>query len=115
MTWAWVKTRDGRTIFCDVTPKPRGPRSDLARPMLIRDFAEPVRSAANGKYYTSKRDLAASHRASGNPHGIDFIELGNEEQKFTEYVPDRQQRRDDIRRAKADFEAGWRPDIVTLD
>lgn len=114
MTYAWIEI-DGRKLFRDVTPKPRGPRSDLARPMLIRDFAEPVRSAANGKYYTSKRDLAASHRASGNPHGIDFIELGNEEQKFVEYVPDAKQRRDDIRRAKADFEAGWRPDIVTLD
>jgi hypothetical protein len=114
MTYAWIEI-DGRKLFRDVTPKPRGPRSDLARPMLIRDFSEPVRSAANGKYYTSKRDLAASHRASGNPHGIDFVELGNEEQKFVPYVADKQQRRDDIRQAKADFEAGWRPDVVTLD
>ena len=83
--------------------------------MIIRDFDEPVRSCANGKWYTSKRDLAASHRASGNPYGIDFIELGNEKQEFVERKTDEVKLRNDIRQAKADLEAGWRPDVLITE
>lgn len=84
-------------------------------PMLIRDFDEPVQSMADGNWYTSKRALAATHKASGNPHGQDFIELGNEEMKFVEYETDEKQLRDDIRAAKADLDAGWRPEVVALN
>lgn len=90
-------------------------RSDLPAPMLIADFDRPVQSMANGKWYTSKRDLAASHRASGNPHGIDFVELGNEKTTPKAPVYDEKKLRDDCRKAKADFDAGWRPDVVALE
>jgi hypothetical protein len=83
--------------------------------MLIRDFDEPVQSMADGKWYTSKRALAATHKASGNPHGQDFIELGNEKMAPIEHKTDEKQLRDDIRAAKADLDAGWRPDVVALD
>lgn len=82
--------------------------------MLILDFDEPVQSMADGKWYTSKRALAQSAKASHNPHGQDFIELGNEEMPFVEHKTDEKQLRDDIRAAKADLDAGWRPDIVAL-
>ena len=83
--------------------------------MLIRDFDEPVQSCADGKWYTSKRDLAASHRASGNPYGVDFIEVGNDKQEFREFVPDPQKRLRDIHEAKADIEAGRLPEVLTLE
>lgn len=84
-------------------------------PMIVRDFDEPVQSMADGRFYTSKRALSASHRASGNPHGQDFIELGNEQVSFVEHKTDEKQLRDDIRAAKADMDAGWRPEVVALD
>lgn len=114
MEYAWIDAGNGRSVYRPIR-QPVGARSDLATPQLIRQFASPVQSMANGKFYDNPRDLAASHRASGNPHGIDFIELGNEEQKFVPYEASRKERRDDIRQAKAYFEAGWRPEIVALD
>ena len=115
MTRAWIDCGNGRKVYRRIPePKPDN-RSGLACPMLIRDFDEPVQSMANGQWHTSKRDLAASHKASGNPHGQDFIELGNEELPFVEHVTDEKKLRDDIRAAKADLDAGWRPDILALD
>ena len=106
---------NGRKVYRFPKARVEKSRSDLASPRLIRDFDEPVQSMADGKWYTSKRDLARSHRASGNPHGQDFIELGNDEMSFVEHKTDEKKLRDDIRAAKADLEAGWRPDVVTLD
>ncbi|URQ76173.1 MAG: hypothetical protein NBV76_05280 [Candidatus Ochrobactrum gambitense] len=106
---------NGRKVYRFPKEKPQKPRSDLACPMLVRDFDEPVQSMADGKWYTSKRDLARSHRASGNPHGQDFIELGNDEMPFVEHKTDENKLREDIRAAKADLDAGWRPDVVALD
>ncbi|GMB80536.1 hypothetical protein NN6n1_13180 [Shinella zoogloeoides] len=94
---------------------PRKARSDaFPVPSLIRDFDEPVQSMADGNWYSSKRGLSASHRASGNPHGQDFIELGNDEAPWVEHKTDEKQLRDDIRAAKFDLDAGWRPDVVAL-
>ena len=91
-------------------------RSDLATPMFTRDFSEPVQSMADGKYYGSKAALARSHRADHNPHGQDFIELGNEPvPEFREYVPDAKKSRETVARAIHDFDNGWRPDVVALD
>ena len=112
--YRWFDLGDGRSVYRRVRehiPK----RADLPTPMLIRDFDEPVQSCANGQWYTSKRDLAASHRASGNPYGIDFIELGNEKQEFVERKTDERKLRDDIRQAKADLDAGWRPDVLITE
>lgn len=91
-------------------------RSSLPVPMLIRDFDEPVQSAADGKWYNSKASLAKSHKASGNPHGIDFVELGNEQPTFKEYVPDAKQRRDDVKQAMHDVMTGnLPPEIAAIE
>lgn len=92
----------------------KGPvaRGDFPIPMMIRDFDEPVQSMANGQWYTSKRALAASHKASGNPHGVDFVELGSEAPVTQDYVPDAKQRRDDIKQAMHDVQTGNIPDWI---
>lgn len=113
--YRWIDAGNGRQVYRRVHDAPPPPRSDLPTPMLIRDFPEPVQSCANGRWYSSKRDLAASHRASGNPHGVDFIEIGNDKQEFVEYTPDPKKRREDILEAKRDLDAGWRPDVLTLE
>lgn len=113
MTYAWV-TRDGRQIYRRVDQPPRGPRSDLASPILIRDFAEPVQSMADGKWYSSKRALSRSAKAAHNPHGQDFIELGNEEMPFVEHKTDEKKLRDDVRAAVADVKAGRLPEVLSL-
>lgn len=94
------KVRDG------VAPQ----RSDLPAPRVLRDtFDEPVQSMADGKFYTSKRGLSASHRAGG------FIELGNEELPVVEHKTCEKTLRDDIRAAMADVKAGKLPHVVALD
>lgn len=114
MTYAWFDRGDGRQVYRKV-PEPRAERSSLPCPMIISDFAEPVQSAANGKWYSSKRALAASHKANGNPHGIDFIELGNEEMPWVEHKTSEAELRNDVREAIADVKAGKLPEVVTLD
>ena len=47
--------------------------------------------------------------------GVDFIELGNEKQEFVERKTDEVKLRNDIRQAKADLEAGWRPDVLMTE
>jgi len=111
---AWLDLGNGRKVYRRVPEGPRE-RSSFPCPMLVRDFDEPVQSCADGKWYTSKAALSASHKASGNPHGIDFIELGNEQMPWVEHKTDEKQLRDDIRAAKAELDAGWRPNVVSLD
>lgn len=102
-------------------PKIEKPRTASARgafpcPMMIRDFSEPVQSMADGKWYSSKRALAASHKASGNPHGQDFIELGNDTPETKEFVPDAKQRRNDIKQAMHDVVSGnLPPEIAAIE
>ena len=54
-------------------------RSDLACPQIMKPFAEPVRSMADGKYYSDAGSLRRSYRADGNPRGIEFTEIGDAE------------------------------------
>lgn len=110
----WYDLGDGRQVYRKAL-EPRAERSSLPCPMLIRPFTQPLQSAADGKWYDNPRDLSRSHRASGNPHGIDFIELGNEALPWVEHKTDERQLRDDVRAAKADVEAGKLPHVVTLD
>lgn len=100
--WSGMKPRQRRA---------RGPvqRSGLAAPMLVRAFAEPVQSMADGKFYDTPRDLEKTYRADGNPRGEEFIPLGNETLKTTEYVPDATERRNDMREALRDVMTGNLP------
>lgn len=116
MAYAWVDMGDGRSRFRKVREHIPAQRSDLPSPLVMRDtFDQPVQSMADGKWYTSKRALAATHKASGNPHGQDFIELGNEELPAVEHKTCEKTLRDDIRSALADVKAGNLPPILTLD
>lgn len=110
MAYAWIDKGDGRSVFRKVRDHIPTQRSDLPAPRVLRDsFDEPVQSMADGRFYTSKRALSASHRAAG------FIELGNEELPVVEHKTDEKQLRDDIRSAMADVKAGKLPIVVTLE
>jgi hypothetical protein len=111
---AWFDCGNGRQVYRRV----REPvaRSHLACPQIIKPFDEPVQSMADGKFYTSKADLARTYRPDGNPHGQEFIELGNETPTMTEYVPDPKERRDDIKQAFNDVLTGnIAPEIAAIE
>jgi hypothetical protein len=59
-----------------------GSRSDLAAPGVITDSQQPLRSMADGKVYDSKSAMRRSYRADGNPQGVEYIEVGNDPQRF---------------------------------
>lgn len=113
--YRWFDRGDGRQVYRKVPEARHLNRSDFATPMIIGDFAEPVQSMADGKWYSSKRALAASHRANGNPHGQDFVELGNEAMPWVEHKSSEAELRDDVRHAVADVKAGRLPEVLTLD
>lgn len=113
--YRWIDCGDGRQRLRRVRETVPSRRSDLAAPAVISGFSEPVQSCADGKWYSTKQALARSHRASGNPHGIEFIELGNEEMPWVEHKTSEPELRDDVRSAVADVKAGKLPHVVTLD
>lgn len=54
-------------------------RSDLAFPMIgVSDTTEPLVSMADGQTYTSRKAMRESYKASNNPKGVDYIEVGND-------------------------------------
>lgn len=114
MQYEWHDLGNGRQVLRKVKDRTVA-RSNLPCPMLIASFPEPVQSAADGKWYSTKAGLARSHRASGNPHGQDFIELGNESMPWVEHKTCEKELRNDIRAAQADVKAGKLPEIVTLE
>lgn len=116
MTKVWLNLGNGRKVFRKV-PDARPKRSSLPCPMVIRDeFDEPVQSCANGQLYTSKSSLAKTHKASGNPHGQDFIELGNEAPPSQDYDYDPVQRRRDVAEAMQDVMTGnLPPEIAAIE
>jgi len=115
-TYDWFQLSNGRTVYRKIEQMPRGIRSDLHAPSIVRPFSEPVQSMANGKWYDNPADLAKSHRASGNPYGIDFEEVGNEPLPVPEAPKvDVREIKEDIRAAKADLDAGWRPEVALLE
>lgn len=112
----WIDLGNGRKLLRKVGPMCHGPRSDLATPMLVRAFPEPVQSMADGKWYDNPRDLENTYKASGNPRGEEFIPIGNETLKFRDYVPDPKERRADLRQALADVKSGnIAPEIAAIE
>ena len=111
---------NGRTRIRYVHTEPRKPsmrNTSLALPMMIRSFDEPVQSMADGKWYSNPSDLRKSYKAENNPAGVDYIELGNEDVKYT---PEPEQTRDElkteIKRAIHMVEnEGWNPQSVHID
>lgn len=78
--YAWIDLGDGRQVYRKIDTQERA-RSDLPRPMIISDHIDPVQSMADGRTYSSKSALRATYKASGNPDGVNYVELGNEKLK----------------------------------
>lgn len=112
--FAWFDVGDGRKVFRRVREQSDS-RSHLPCPMLVRSFAAPVQSMADGKWYDTPRDLEKTYKPSGNPRGEEFISLGNETLPTVEYVPDAAERRADIRQAVHDVMSGnISPEIAAI-
>lgn len=77
MTWAWFDAGEGRQVYRRVQEH-LDRRSDLPAPMVVLDTMPPAQSAADGKVYTSKSGIRASYKPGGNPHGSEYIEVGND-------------------------------------
>lgn len=58
--------------------QPRGPRSDLAVPMIICDEMPETQSMVDGSWHTSKSGIRATYKPSGNREGKEYTELGND-------------------------------------
>ncbi len=108
MTYAWIDLGDGRQVYRKVRER-HDNRSSLACPSVVRPFADPLQSMADGKYYDNSRELERTYRANGNPTGQEFIALGNETPKTVEFTPDPKTRRQHIREAMHDVLSGNLP------
>lgn len=84
----------------------RAPRREGA--FVISDEIAPTRHMCDGKYYTSKAKFRQTTR------DFDCVEVGNETGTLLKprkpIMPDRKQRRDDIRQAIHDLKNGRRRD-----
>lgn len=109
---------NGRTRIRYVPPEPRhqSKRANFPLPMMVRSFAEPVQSMADGKWYSSPSDLQRSYKAANNPAGVDYIELGNDDFKPQD-APEqtRAELRDEIKQAIAMVDQGWKPESTYID
>lgn len=114
MTHAWFDLGNGRKVYRRV-PEPRQ-KPSMACPYIVRPFSEPVQSMADGKFYTDAASLRATYKASGNPQGIDYIEVGNEDiTTFTPPQRDRKADREAIEKAINAVEYGDAPPVLTTD
>ena len=112
----WIDLGNGRFVYRKVGPMCRGPRSELATPMLVRAFSEPVQSMADGKWYDTPRDLERTYKASGNPRGEEFTPLGNETMKTVEAGADPKERRAHVKQAMQDVMTGnLPPEIAAIE
>ena len=93
-------------------PRPQA-TSSLPCPKVIGSFDQPVQSMADGKWYSNARDLRRTYKADGNPQGVEYNEVGNEDiTTFTPPKKDRQANRAAIERAIADVDAGRAPPVL---
>ena len=106
--YRWFDLGNGRKVYRRV-PERSNTRSALGCPQIVKPFAEPVQSMADGKWYSNPRDLENTYRASGNPRGEEFIPLGNETMPTVEAVPDPTERRDHVKQAMRDVLSGNLP------
>lgn len=109
----WYDLGNGKLVYRKPPETYPAKSSVFKVPMIRTDtLSEPTQSMADGQIYTSKSALRESYKASGNPHGIDYIEVGNEslgefkapERDYTKSI-------EAIERAEADILAGRAPEI----
>lgn len=78
--FAWFKFDDGKSYHRKLDRR----ESTSSGLVIMSDHIDAVRSMADGKTYDSKSALYASYRADGNPQGIRYECVGNEDtSKFT--------------------------------
>lgn len=96
----------------EAKPRSESKRGDFPIPMMVRDFSEPVQSMADGRWHDSKSSLYRSYRADGNPQGVEYEVLGNDQrpeiQKSAAKSADEQKRsrRESIKKAEAMIASG---------
>lgn len=109
----WIKTERGWRKSYGPKREP-APEPAFPCPHLVRPFSSPVKSMADGKYYDDPASLRATYKASGNPQGVDYIEVGNEDiTKFEKPKVDRKARREAIKEAIAKVDSGNAPPLLT--
>jgi hypothetical protein len=85
--YRWIDLGNGKKVFRRIIVR-ENRRSDLAIPMLVRDFSEPVQSMADGNWYSNKAALRKTYRADGNPQGVEYAEVGtNDTRTGPEHKP----------------------------
>ena len=59
--------------------EPFNRNAPVCLPQIMRgDETEPLRSMADGQMYTSKAAMRESYKASNNPRGVEFVEVGDD-------------------------------------
>lgn len=113
-SYGWVDIGMGRSVYRKIEQEPIEARSDFPSPMVISDtLDQPLKSMADGKYYTSKSALRATYKPSGNPQGNSYVEVGNEVQPITAGPKiDNKKIDESLQRAMARYSAGERPNNV---
>lgn len=108
MTYRWIDLGNGRRVWRNVVERVDN-RSNFPVPMIAGDTIDPVQSMADGRYYTSKAAIRASYKASGNPQGVEYTEVGNDAGRFRERPQPRTDEKainDSLNKAIARVEAG---------
>lgn len=111
----WYKLENGRSVYRAV-PTSSAEKSDFPVPYMRQDSIDPVMSHADGKMYDSISALRRTYKADGNPQGVNYLEVGNEDMtKSTPPQRDNKKAIEAIERAEADIIAGRAPVIGNID
>lgn len=90
--------------------EPFNRNAPVTLPQIMRgDEQEALLSYADGKMYTSKAAMRASYKASGNPQGVEYIEVGDDQsrkKKPARVKSDPAAIKSSVERAVADLENG---------
>lgn len=101
---AWFVFDDGRKYLRKRQPSENSARSDFPTPMIMSDSIDPVKSMADGKIYDSKSALYRTYRPDGNPQGIRYECVGNEDtSKFTPLKRDKAKAMEAVHRAASEM------------
>ncbi len=89
------------------------PNAPVCAPLVLTTdtLQDPVKSMADGNYYSSKAALRATYKPSGNPHGISYAEVGNDTKTPIAAKPQRDPAKitETLHKALARYQAGERP------
>ena len=96
---AWFVFDDGRKLLRKIH------QEEVERgPAILSDHIEPVVSMADGKTYDSKSALYRTYRPDGNPQGVRYECVGNEDtSKFERPVRDARKSIEAVKRAMHDM------------